>query len=282
VELDMPELPEVETIKEALKRSVEGAKVLSVEVRSPHLREQVPTNLPQLSSSAQILRIYRLAKYIIIDLNNGYSFILHLGMSGRIKILESESVSYEKHDHVILHTTKGLVIYNDARRFGLFTIDKTDHLQKNHLFEHLGLDPFDEQLTATYLENHFKQKQTAIKIVLLDQSIINGIGNIYASEALYEARISPLRKSSSLTHTDLEVLINAIRKTLTKAIKAGGSTLKDYRKPDGSMGYFQNQHCVYNKEGQRCPDCTCSEIDGGIKRITQGGRSTFYCGYLQK
>ena len=151
------------------------------------------------------------------------------------------------------------------------------------IFANIGIDPFSQNLTADYLKNKLSNKKNPIKVALLDQSIINGIGNIYASEALYDSKISPLRESNSLNLVELENLITSVRKILQKAIKAGGSTLKDYRKPDGSMGYFQNSHCVYDKEGMRCPNCTC-DIDKtkGIKRIVQGGRSTFYCETQQK
>jgi formamidopyrimidine-DNA glycosylase len=175
------------------------------------------------------------------------------------------------------------LIYNDARRFGLLTYVKTNEIFSCHLFNHIGIDPFDTNLTPNYLMEKFKNKKTPIKIALLDQSIINGVGNIYASEALYEARISPFRESQSLTKNEISKLIEAIIKTLNKAIKAGGSTLRDYRKPDGSTGYFQNEHCVYNKTGQRCPNCICqTDITGGIAKSVQGGRSTFYCKTLQK
>ena len=278
----MPELPEVETIKESLKKSINGASIESVIVRNRRFREIIPDNFEDNISNSQIKKIYRLAKYIIIDLDNGYSLIWHLGMSGRIKILDNTPYSYDKHDHVIIKTNKCDIIYNDARRFGLITFEKTEKLKENHLLKKIGIDPFDDKLTTNYLLTKFKNKNIEIKIALLDQSIINGIGNIYASEALYDAKISPLKKCFNITQSEAKTLIESIRKTLKKAIIAGGSTLKDYKKPDGSMGYFQNQHCVYNKTGQKCPNCCCdTNKTGGIKKITQGGRSTFYCETLQ-
>lgn len=279
----MPELPEVETIKEALRRAIDNADIMSVTVRNRNFREKVPEDFEERIEKSTIIKIYRKAKYIIIALNNGLSIIWHLGMSGKVKILAQLPSELAKHDHIIIKTTKGVVIFNDARRFGLITYTESDILNKHHLFKHIGIDPFDEELTTQYLFSILHRRQCPIKSALLDQTIINGIGNIYASESLYEAGISPLRRCTDLTFTETETLIQAVRKTLTKAIAAGGSTLRDYRKPDGSMGYFQNQHCVYNKTGQRCPNCSCDiHKTGGIKRIIQSGRSTFYCSHLQK
>lgn len=278
----MPELPEVETIKEALKRSIEGAEIEAVTIRNRHFREFIPEDFEQRILKSRVLKIYRKAKYIILNLSNNFCIIWHLGMSGKVKICE-ELPNLEKHDHVIISTNKGFIIYNDARRFGLITYTESELLNKHHLFIHTGLDPFDDTLNTEYLLKKFKNKYTSIKIALLDQSIINGIGNIYASEALFEAKISPLRLCCNISKDELTILINSIRKTLQKAILAGGSTLKDYRKPDGSMGYFQNQHCVYAKTGQRCPNCQCDiNHTGGIKKIVQSGRSTFYCDQIQK
>lgn len=279
----MPELPEVETIKEALRRTVEGATIRTVVVWNRQFREIVPADFEQRIENTVICKIYRKAKYIIIELNNGFSIIWHLGMSGRVKICDVLPETPDKHDHIIFDTTKGIIIYNDARRFGLITYTESAHIEIHHLFNRTGIEPFDTLLTAEYLLERLKTKKIPIKTALLDQRIINGIGNIYASESLYEAGISPLRLCSDISISEADKLIAAIQKTLRKAIAAGGSTLRDYRRPDGSMGYFQNQHCVYNKTGQKCPHCTCNiEQTGGIKRIIQSGRSTFYCEQRQK
>lgn len=279
----MPELPEVETIKEAIRQTISGAIIESVEVYNHRLRQEIPQDLEKIAYKTHIANIYRRAKYIVIDLDNGYSLILHLGMSGRIKILSAQPLNLEKHDHVVIKTTKGVIIYNDARRFGLLTYCLTNKLEQNPLFADLGFDPFNDKATGEYLFKTFKNKKTYIKLALLDQHILAGIGNIYASEALYEAKISPLRVCSTLTLKECSCLLEAVRLILKKAIAAGGSTLRDYKKPDGSLGYFQNQHCVYDKEGKRCPNCTCNlKKTGGIKKVVLGGRSSFYCDYLQK
>ena len=278
----MPELPEVETIKEALRKAVEGAVIQKVIVRNRKFRIPVPADFEDTLEGAAILKVYRIAKYAVLDLDNGFSVVWHFGMSGKVKIIDTYPADLEKHDHIIIVTTRGILMFNDARRFGLMTCLKTSNLRACSLFSHTGPDPFDEQFNADYFSAKLCHKKTAIKIALLDQSIVNGIGNIYASEALYAARISPLRECCSLSKHEISNLINAVRKTLQKAIDAGGSTLRDYRKPDGSMGYFQHMHCVYGKAGQKCPDCSCNGCTEGIKKIIQGGRSTFYCSHLQK
>lgn len=279
----MPELPEVETIKNAIKKSIGYSNIVKVNVNNNRLREKIPEDFVQTIENTKITNFQRIAKYIVIDLNNGQSIICHLGMSGRIKICDELPQPLAKHDHVIIETSTGFLIYNDARRFGLMTHCATKDLDQHHLFAKIGLDPFDESLNDIYLLNKLKAKKIPIKVALLDQSIINGIGNIYASEALYTAGISPLRASCELSLKECERLIVEVRKTLDKAIKAGGSTLRDYQKPDGSLGYFQNMHCVYNKTGQQCPECKCNiQKTGGIQKVVQAGRSTFYCPTLQK
>ena len=279
----MPELPEVETIKNALVKAIKGAKILNTEVFCRKFRVQIPDGFEQQTKNCTINDIKRIAKYIVVDLDNGRSLIWHLGMSGKIKICESIPDNLQKHDHVVFHTDKGIIIFNDARRFGMLDITESAKLNAYPAFRKIGIDPFDKNLTSAFLISELKNKKVPIKIALLDQSIINGIGNIYASEALYLSGISPLRESCNLSPSDCESLIKAIREVLDKAIKAGGSTLKDYAKPDGSTGYFQHQHCVYDKTGHPCPNCICNiNKTKGIKKIVQAGRSTFYCQTLQK
>lgn len=279
----MPELPEVETIKTAIEKAIGSSNIVNVIVNNNRFREIIPQDFAKRIEKAKIISYQRLAKYIVIGLDNDLSIIWHLGMSGKIKICDKIPETFEKHDHVIIETDKGVLIYNDARRFGLITYCETNNLLKHHLFVKTGIDPFKPELNANYLFSHLKNKKIPIKVALLDQSIINGIGNIYASEALYLANILPTRCANEISIKECESLIKAVRDTLEKAIAAGGSTLRDYRRPDGSMGYFQNMHCVYNKTGQKCPTCTCDIAKtGGIQKITQAGRSSFYCATKQK
>ncbi len=282
-EVYMPELPEVETIKNALLKAVYKANIISVRIFNNRFRKIIPDDFAKRIEKAKIITISRRAKYLLLGLDNGLSIVWHLGMSGKIKIFDKLPEKHEKHDHVVIETDKCFLVYNDARRFGMLDCIKTNDLEKNPIFSHVGIDPFDTKLDALFLFNKFRNKNTPIKITLLDQSIVNGIGNIYASEILFDAGISPLRLTESITLKECEKLVCSIRKILQKAIDAGGSSIHDYKKPDGSLGYFQNMHCVYNKTGQKCPMCTCDvSKTGGIRKIVQAGRSTFYCSVKQK
>lgn len=279
----MPELPEVETIKNTVEKAINGAQILSAIVRQPKLREPVPADFAERIRGAKIVGLKRIAKYMITELDNGLSIIWHFGMSGKIKIESAAEQTPDKHDHIIISTDKGNIIYNDTRRFGLVTLCESANLKNHHCFERIGLDPWDDNLTAEYLMTKLKNRKTAIKIALLDQEIIGGIGNIYASEILYKARVLPQRTSESVTKDEAQKIIDFTREILSESIKAGGSTIHDYKRPDGDIGYFQQKHCVYNKTGQRCPDCMCNnESSGGIRKEVMGGRSTFYCPVLQK
>ena len=279
----MPELPEVETIKRAIEKGIGNTTISDIKIRNRKLREIIPEDIEENLKNATITSYQRIAKYLVISLDNGKSIIWHMGMSGKIKISD-ELKDIDKHDHIIIKTNNGYLVYNDARRFGLFTYSESSDIPTNKYLKNLGIDPFNKDLTSNYLFNKLqKKKKTPIKIALLDQSIISGIGNIYASEILYESRILPSRFCENITIKECETIIKNTQKVLQKAINAGGSTLRDYKKPDGSLGYFQNMHCVYNKKGQKCPHCTCDiNKTGGIKSLVMGGRSTFYCESLQK
>lgn len=278
----MPELPEVETIKTAIEKSIGKTNIIKVCVNNKNLREKIPDDFASKIEGFKIISYQRRAKYMIIGLDNGLSIIWHLGMSGKVKI-SVETPPLVKHDHVVIETANGTIVYNDARRFGVLTYCPTNELKNHRFFKNCGLEPFDKELDAAYLLTKFKNKKIPVKVALLDQTIITGIGNIYASEALFSAGILPTREACSLNIEECERLIENIVETLNKAIKAGGSTLRDYQKPDGSLGYFQNQHCVYNKTGEKCPECCCDlQKTGGIRKIVQAGRSSFYCPTKQK
>lgn len=280
----MPELPEVETIKNAIEKGIGQARILKLAVKNANLREKVPADIADVVEGSVIKNYRRIAKYIVMELDNKVCLIWHMGMSGKVKITDKLPDVLDKHDHIIISTDNGFIIYNDPRRFGLFTYCKKDNLNSCRWLKNTGIDPFDNNLDDAYLFAKLqKHKKMPIKLALLNQEIIAGIGNIYASEILYESRISPLRISGEITKAESKILVDNTRKVLKRAIKAGGSTLRDYKKPDGSMGYFQQQHCVYNHTGQKCPHCCCDiKKTGGIKRLVMGGRSTFYCESLQK
>lgn len=264
-------------------KGIGRARIVDLQVRNPRLREMVPADMADKIRGTAIKNYRRIAKYMVIDLDNGLSLIWHMGMSGKVKITEVMPL-LEKHDHIIISTDNGVIVYNDPRRFGLFTFAKTADLRNCKFFKNIGVDPFAGELTADYLHKELQRHgKTPIKLSLLNQEIVAGIGNIYASEILYESRISPLRESKDVSLDECQKLVDYTQKVLQRAIDAGGSTLRDYKKPDGSMGYFQMQHCVYNKAGQPCPNCRCDiNKTGGIKRMVMGGRSTFYCESLQK
>lgn len=280
----MPELPEVETIKNAVSKGIGKGRIIDVIVNNGRLREQIPDDLSKKIKGTTIISYKRIAKYIVMELSNSLALIWHMGMSGKIKLADEVSDKYDKHDHVIIVTDKGIIIYNDPRRFGLLVYCEKDKLNTSKWFNKVGIDPFDSNLNKNYLYKQLqKHAKLPIKSALLNQEIVAGIGNIYASEILYESRILPTREAKNVSLAECDELVKNTRKVLQKAISAGGSTLRDYKKPDGSMGYFQQQHCVYNKTGQRCPDCICDITKtGGIKRSVMGGRSTFYCESLQK
>ena len=279
----MPELPEVETVKNGIEKAIGNSLIVDVKVFNRKFREPIPETFEKIVSGSKIIKYKRIGKYLVIDLSNQKSIIWHLGMSGKVKILDTKPHSLEKHDHVVINTDNGTLIFNDTRRFGVLTVEDTKNLLNNKYLHRMGVDPFDTKFTDNHLFDKLKNKKIPIKVALLDQTIVAGIGNIYASEILYDAGISPLRESDKVTKKECESLVKSTRKILQKAIENGGSTLRDYQKPDGSLGYFQNLHAVYNKEGHKCPNCTCDiNKNGGIKKIVQAGRSTFYCPILQK
>ena len=276
----MPELPEVETVKNGIAAFIGYAKIIKVKINNHKFRETIPEGIEAILEGATIIGYRRIGKYIIIELDNNQSVIWHLGMSGRIKTFKKLPDNIEKHDHIIIETEQGCLIYNDPRRFGLFTYAETAHLDNVKCLSGMGIDPFDKKLDSEYPYTKLKHKKIPIKVALLDQKIINGIGNIYASEILYASKITPLRSADNISLDECRKIIKNTREVLQKAIDNGGSTLRDYHKPDGSTGNFQNLHCVYDRTGQRCPDCNCGK--GSITKIIQAGRSTFYCPFLQK
>ena len=268
---EMPELPEVETTVRGLARMLEGRTILRVEARRPDLRHAFPADLGQRLTGAQVTRLHRRAKYGLIDTDRGDALVFHLGMSGRWRV---DPVELEKHDHFILDTDDcHRVALNDPRRFGSLDLVRSDALYEWPPFKALGPEPFD--LDAIELKRRLAGRSAAIKLLLLDQRIVAGLGNIYVCEALYRAGIHPLRPGGSVSLARLEKLVSAIHDVLAEAIEAGGSSLRDFASPDGELGYFSKTFAVYDREGQQCGR------GGTVRRIVQGGRSTFYCPQCQ-
>jgi formamidopyrimidine-DNA glycosylase len=263
----MPELPEVETTVRGLARVLEGRRITSVEARRADLRRSFPKDLGQRLTGAKITGLGRRAKYGLIHTDRSDTMIFHLGMSGSWRI---DHATLEKHDHLLLQTDEGTrLALNDPRRFGSVDLVPTGELAEWPAFKALGPEPFE--LDARELQKRLRGRTAAIKLLLGDQRIVAGLGNIYVCEALYRAGIHPKRAAGSVSLDRLRKLVEAIREVLDEAIRAGGSTLKDFISPDGELGYFSKDFAVYDREGE---PCSCG---GTVKRILQGGRSTFYC-----
>ena len=276
----MPELPEVETVCRGLKPKLEGQRLQRVTIRRADLRFPFPKNFAERLTGCKVEQIERRAKFILMHLDIGWTLIGHLGMSGRLTILDGPPSLPGKHDHFELLTTAGTTVrYNDPRRFGFMDLSETKKLSQHPMLSKLGPEPLSNEFNAVTFVTKLKRRRSPIKTALLDQKIVAGLGNIYACEALFQAAISPLCKAETIRGFRAERLVIAIRSVLTAAIAAGGSSLRNYRQVDGELGYFQNNWQVYNHEGESCLRDNC---DGLIRRITQSGRSTFYCGRHQK
>jgi formamidopyrimidine-DNA glycosylase len=268
----MPELPEVETTVRGLERVLQGRRIARVEARRPDLRRALPVDLGQRLTGSRVTSLRRRAKYGLIDTDRGDTLVFHLGMSGRWRVDPTE---VEKHDHFIIETDEGRrVALNDPRRFGSLDLERTEQLEDWPPFKALGPEPLD--LDARDLKRRLAGRTAAIKLLLLDQSIVAGLGNIYVCEALYRAGIHPRRAGGSISMERLKRLVPAIHDVIEEAIAAGGSTLRDFSSPDGELGYFSKKFAVYDREGQ---PCACG---GTVKRIVQGGRSTFFCPKCQR
>lgn len=271
----MPELPEVETTVRGLRPVLEGHRLTRVEPRRADLRHAMPADLRQRLTGATVTGLGRRAKYGLIETDRGDTLIFHLGMSGRWRI-DPDGIG--KHDHLLLETDAGHVLaLNDPRRFGSLDLVPTAALEDFAAFKMLGPEPLGLDLTTAYLADKLEGRIAPIKLLLLDQRVIAGLGNIYVCEALNLARITPRKPGGQMSRAALDRLVAAIPKVLEAAIEAGGSTLRDYARPDGQLGYFSTQFRVYGREGEKCP------YDGGIiRRQVDGGRSTFWCPKCQR
>ena len=281
----MPELPEVETVARGLAATLEGHRIVQVRQNRADLRVPFPKDLPKRLTGRRVTQIGRRAKYILLTLDDGQVLILHLGMSGRFMIRHDPKAPALAHDHLVLTAEDGTVyVFNDPRRFGLVALTKTAELEAHPLFRDLGPEPLGNAFNAAVLGEALAGRNTPIKSALLDQHVVAGLGNIYVCEALFASGISPRRLAATVKGARAERLVTAIRDVLTKAIAAGGSTLlRDFVHHDGELGYFQQHFVVYDREGKRCPGCDCDVAKtGGIQRIVQAGRSTFYCPRRQR
>ena len=271
----MPELPEVETTIKGLKPIV-GSSILYIKIHTPKLRFLIPKNLISIKKGIKIKKIFRKGKFILISLSDDKILVLHLGMSGRLRLFHPSKFIKKKHDHFILSTNnEHLLVLNDSRRFGFIDYGSSKKISQKNYIINLGIDALSRSLDGKILLSKISKKNVPIKQILLDQRIISGIGNIYASEILFNAKISPFRKGKDLNLSDCSQIIKSTKIILKKAIYAGGSTLRDYVSADGTLGNFQNNFKVYSREGRK--------INGNIvKKVVQYGRSTYYCSKAQK
>ncbi|MCY4260756.1 MAG: bifunctional DNA-formamidopyrimidine glycosylase/DNA-(apurinic or apyrimidinic site) lyase [Rhodobacteraceae bacterium] len=276
----MPELPEVETVRRGLAKHLADHTITDVEVRRPHLRWIIPAEFVSQSRNTRICAIRRRGKYLLWDLSNEMVILMHLGMSGSLRILAPDSdADLLKHDHVIWHLdTRERVTFHDPRRFGMIDLLNSSDESTHPRLAILGPEPFASDFNTASLVSCLAARTSPIKNALLDQMIVAGIGNIYASEILWASRIPPQTPAMNLHAENIDTLIQATRRILHRAIAASGSTLRNYRSLEGEVGRFQNEFAVYDREGERCRRRGC---DGRIRRIVQSGRSTFYCPHCQ-
>jgi len=269
----MPELPEVETTVAGLRTVLDGAQLTLIETRRPDLRFPFPPDLRQRLTGATVTGLGRRAKYGLIETDRGDTMIFHLGMSGRWRIDPGE---IGKHDHLLVETAKHRLALHDPRRFGFVHLMESAALGAYPAFAALGPEPLGDGLTTAYLADALEGRVAPIKAMLLDQRIVAGLGNIYVCEALNIAGIAPTREAGRISKARLAKLVDAIKDVLRAAIAAGGSTLRDYARPDGELGYFANEWRVYGREGE---PCQCGSV---VRRRVDSGRSTFYCASCQK
>ncbi|MGA7389170.1 MAG: bifunctional DNA-formamidopyrimidine glycosylase/DNA-(apurinic or apyrimidinic site) lyase [Pseudolabrys sp.] len=288
----MPELPEVETVRRGLAAAMEGERFAKVEVRRGDLRWSLPKNFAERLRGKTVEGLGRRAKYLLADLSSGDVLLMHLGMSGSFRVGNDsapgkyyhERSKSTAHDHVVFHMSNGATVtFNDPRRFGSMKLVSRAKIENEPLLRALGPEPLGNEFDAAMLGKACAGKKTSLKAALSDQRVVAGLGNIYVCEALFRARLSPKRRASTIAdrhgkpNERAEKLVDAIQAVLKDAIEAGGSSLRDHRRADGSLGDFQHKFRVYDRKGEPCPYCK-----GKIKRIVQVGRSTFYCPSCQK
>ena len=272
----MPELPEVEVIRRGIVSHLEGRRIENTVVRNPNLRWPVPYDLGKTLSGLEISKIIRRGKYLLFDCGKG-TLIVHLGMSGSLRVLSATTLP-QKHDHVDLVLDNNMMLrLRDPRRFGAMLWKSGDDVMHHPLLAQLGPEPLSETFNGNLIYEKTRGRSASIKEVLMNSRVVVGVGNIYASEALFRAGISPITAAGQIGMSRYKKLVGAIKETLSLAIEAGGSSLRDFVNSDGKPGYFQQQHWVYHRTGQPCKRCGTT-----IMQIRQGQRSSFYCPRCQK
>lgn len=280
----MPELPEVETVMQGLRPALEGGVVERLQFNRKDLRFPLPPEMPALLAGQRIEALQRRGKYILGFAGSGNGFVLHLGMSGVMRVIAAgQDYVAQKHDHVVFEMLGGVrVVFNDARRFGFLVSTHRDRWEEAAPFKAMGPEPLGNGFSGEVLYAALSGKATSIKAALLDQRVVAGLGNIYVCEALHYAGILPQRIAGDLSVEECALLAVSICTVLREAIAAGGSSLRDYRNTQGKMGYFQHHFAVYDRAGKACPDCDCDIGEsGGVQKIVQSGRSSYYCARRQ-
>ncbi len=280
----MPELPEVETVMRGMAGRLLGQVIAHAELRRADLRRAVPPDLARVVTGARVIGFRRRAKYILMRLAGGQSVLWHLGMSGRIVLSPPGTNAPEPaHCHLVLVTEAGWRVgFIDPRRFGLVDLVPSAAEEAHPLLAGLGPEPLEDGFTPARLAASLALRRSPIKTVLLDQRVVAGLGNIYVAEALFRARLHPARPAGEIPRGGVARLVAAIRETLGEAIAAGGSSLRDYVRPEGELGYFQHAWRVYGRAGAPCPDCPGAARCAGVRRFVQAGRSSFYCPRRQR
>ncbi|MFQ5467468.1 MAG: bifunctional DNA-formamidopyrimidine glycosylase/DNA-(apurinic or apyrimidinic site) lyase [Kiloniellaceae bacterium] len=280
----MPELPEVETIVRGLRGPLEGRVLARVVQRRADLRFPLPHDFAARLQGRRVARVARRAKYILIHLDDGEVLLCHLGMSGRMTVTDANAAPPGPHDHIILVTDRGAEVrFCDPRRFGMMDLVAGAALESHRLLADLGPEPLGNAFSGPVLAQRLAGRRTPIKAALMDQRVVAGLGNIYVCESLFFAGLSPRRTAYTVQGRRAERLAGAIRQVLNRAVEAGGSSLRDYVRTSGELGYFQHDWAVYGRAGAPCPGCTCDVVrTGGVRRIVQASRSTFYCGARQR
>jgi formamidopyrimidine-DNA glycosylase len=277
----MPELPEVETMRRALEPVLLGRVMVEVQVLTKRLRRPVPRQLASRMRGLRVVATERRAKYILLHLDSGQTLVVHLGMTGGFHVATADG-QRPSHTHMVIKTDRGVTLwFIDPRRFGSLDFIATDDWQDHALFRDLGPEPLEPRFHGRVLAARLAGKKTPIKQALLDQRVVAGIGNIYASEALFYARIHPHTLAGAVDLDACASLARAIKKVLRAAIAVGGSSLRDYRHLDGSLGFFQDRFAVYDRAGSACPGCRCGLKTGGIAHSVMGGRATYWCPFYQ-
>ena len=288
----MPELPEVEITRKTLQKYIENEYILDIKINNRNLRYKIDKNFRKNLKGKKIVKISRRSKYLIFHLSDGNFFLIHLGMSGRILVDQSKNKDLVldtsfypsapplvKHNHVFFYFKKSNVIYNDTRRFGFIKFYKAKEFINSSHLKNLGVEPLSKNFTTTFVKKKIFQFNKPIKNILMDQTFICGLGNIYVNEVLFLSKIHPLRNSKSLNNLEIKQLVFFIKKILVKSISLGGSTIKDFHNSEGKSGFFQDTFNVYAKEGSACSKKNCRGI---IKKIVLSSRASFFCDRCQK